>query len=236
MNAIKFTTFRQRKPAIKFARIYPNLRRFLSINLLVICLTGISIAQKIEETQVKKESDQPMHCHEESKAEPNNNPAKPKLTIPEVEVLTQDGKQVAFFKDLIKGKKVLINFIYTSCNLTCPMAGRNFSNLQKHIEKVGEDLVLISVSTDPAFDTPEILKKWGEKFGRHDGWTLVTGEEKKLKDLLIALTGSGPQRGLHTSLLILFDEKTGAWETTSSLRNPELLLDDMKKLGKTGTK
>jgi len=83
---------------------------------------------------------------------------------------------------------------------------------------------------------PEILKKWGEKFDRHVGWTLVTGEEKKLKNLLIALTGSGPQRGLHTSLLILFDEKTGAWDTTSSLRNPEPLLDDMKKLARIGTK
>jgi len=117
------------------------------------------------------------------------------------------------------------------------MAGRNFEKLQKSIaEDSGREVFLISVSTDPTIDTPQILKKWGEKYPRQDGWTLITGEESKMKPLLIALTGGGPQRGLHTSRLILFDEVSGTWDTSSSLMEPKFLLNELSKLRKPPAK
>lgn len=213
-----------------------SLIKFLHIALLCSCLNGIAEAQKQEGKQEKVTSGHSGHNHEESKvARKDNSPRK--LVIPDVEVLTQDGKPVKFFADLVKGKKVMINFIYTSCGLTCPMAGRNFDKLQRSIgEKLGKEVFLISVSTDPTIDTPLILKEWGEKFHRQNGWTLVTGEEHKIKPLLMALTGNGPQRGLHTSLLILFDEVSGGWDTTSSLMPPSRLIEDLSKLGKPPAK
>lgn len=209
------------------------INKFLQAVLLCCCLAGISEAQKQQEDKQEKAdpSCHSEHNQEESKTDWKENTSK--LVIPDVEVLTQDGKQVKFFTDLVKGKKVMINFIYTSCQLTCPIAGRNFAKLQEYLKKESEeDVFLISVSTDPTVDTPQILKKWSKKFGRRDGWTLVTGDESKMQELLMALTGSLPQRGLHSSLLILFNEANGAWEKGSSLVEPKLLLAGLNKLGK----
>lgn len=216
-----------------------SINKFLYIALICCCLAGIAEAQNRKDKQEKVDSSHSGHSHyghEESKAVREDDRAV-KLTIPDVEVLTQDGKQVKIYTDLIKDKKVMINFIYTSCGLTCPLAGRNFDKLQKFLGKdLGKKVFLISVSTDPAIDTPQILKEWGEKFNRQEGWTLVTGGESEMMQLLLALTGGSPQRGLHTSRLVLFDGETGAWDTTSSLVEPKLLLEDLSKLGKPPAK
>lgn len=213
-----------------------NLHKLLQLALLCCCLAGFAEAQKTESKQEKTSSGQTDHKHDETKLSQENNPTA-KLIIPDVEVLTQDGKQVKFYTDLVKGKKVLISFVFTSCRFTCPTVGRNFQKLQEQIGKdLGKDVFLITVSTDPTVDTPQILTKWGEKFNRRDGWTLVTGEETKMKQLLLTLIGStGQLEGEHTSLLILFDGVSGAWEATSSLIEPKILLDRLSKLGKTPT-
>ncbi len=46
--------------------------------------------------------------------------------FPDVEAMDQDGKPLHFYSDLIKGKKVIVNFIFTSCTYICPMQGASF--------------------------------------------------------------------------------------------------------------
>jgi protein SCO1/2 len=209
-----------------------NLLKFLHAALLLCCLAGLAEAQKTQETAG------PDHAGHKHAGIPPSSPdgeLVSKRVIPDVEVVTQDGKPVKFFTDLVKGKKVMISFIFTSCRLTCPGVGRNFQKLQEEIgEGLGKDIYLITVSTDPVVDTPQVLKTWSEKFHRRKGWTLVTGEKVKMDQLLLTLTGSARQNeGEHTSLLILYDGVTGAWKTNSSLLNPVMLLDELSSLGKT---
>lgn len=219
-----------------------SLCKLLNIFLVCFCLVTFATAQKTEEIPKKDNSEHAAHSEHSGHMQDNSEMAEQKdktakLVIPEIEVMTQDGKKVNFFKDLVKGKKVFISFVYTSCNLTCPMVGRNFEKLQNAVgENLGKDVFLISVSTDPETDTPQVLKKWSEKFNRQEGWTLVTGDKKEMENLLMTLTGSGPQRGLHTSFLIIFDEASGNWDTSSSLLSPKTLLNKLNKLGKTTTK
>ena len=209
-----------------------NLLEFLRAALLLCCLAGLAEAQKTQETAGPGHSG---HKHAETQSSSPAADLVSKRVIPDIEVLTQDGKTVKFFTDLVKGKKVMISFIFTSCRLTCPGVGRNFQKLQEEIgESLGKDIYLITVSTDPVVDTPKVLKTWSENFHRRKGWTLVTGEKAKMDELLLTLTGSARQReGEHTSLLLLYDGVTGAWKTDSSLLNPVMLLDELSTLGKT---
>ena len=88
-----------------------------------------------------------------------------KMDIPDVEVLDQDGNALHFYSDLIKGKTVAINFIFTNCTTICPPLGATFARVQKEMgDKVGKDVHFISISVDPLTDTPERLKAWGAKF------------------------------------------------------------------------
>ena len=135
------------------------------------------------------------------------------LYVPDVWVVTQDGKKVRFYSDLIKDKSVAIGFFFTSCTFVCTWHGELFSGFQKHLgSRLGKDIFLISVSMDPKTDTPARLRDWGARYGRRSGWTLVTGRTAEMNELLQSLTGNtvGPKE-THSSFLYIYNRKTGTW-------------------------
>lgn len=135
-----------------------------------------------------------------------------KARIPDLVLLNQDGQRVNFYSDLIKGKVVVINFFFTSCQFVCPMQGEAFSKLQCAFgTRLGKDVFLISITSDPLTDTPERLKAWGARFGAKPGWTLLTGDEKTIHNLLTLLTGSIPGRGEHTPIVLILNDEMGTW-------------------------
>jgi protein SCO1/2 len=151
-----------------------------------------------------------------------NGDAAAKPSIPDVEIVDQNGKAQRFYTDIVKGKAVIINFIFTSCTYVCPMQGANFARLQTALgERLGRDIFLVSVSTDPTVDTPERLKAWGARFGAKPGWTLVTGRKEEIDKLLVVLTGDEARRGEHSPFALVGDFGRGAWLRTYGLAEPE---------------
>ena len=144
--------------------------------------------------------------------------AKRKMVIPDVEVLDQDGKNIHFYSDLIKGKTVAINFIFTNCTTICPPLAATFSRVQRELgDKVGRDVHFISISVDPLTDTPERLKAWGAKFKAGAGWTFVTGDKQEIDKLLNALGASVARREDHSPAVIVGNDAKGVWTRTYGL-------------------
>ena len=128
-------------------------------------------------------------------------------TIPDIHVITQDGKAVNFYSDLVKGKVVAVNFVFTSCTTVCPPLGAIFGKLQGQ----SADAQLISVSIDPEVDTPARLKAWSQKFGAKPGWTLVTGKKDDITRLLKAMNAYSPDYVNHQPVTLLGNDATGTW-------------------------
>ena len=147
-----------------------------------------------------------------------------KMVIPEVEVLDQNGNALHFYSDLIKGKTVAINFIFTNCTTICPPLAATFARVQKEMgDKVGRDVHFISISVDPLTDTPERLKAWGAKFKAGPGWTFVTGNKEQIDKLLYALGASVSRREDHSPTVIVGNDVKGVWTRTYGLaRTTEL--------------
>src|SRR5436190_17155902 len=83
--------------------------------------------------------------------------------FPNIELTTHEQKHVHFFDDLVKGKVVMINFIYTSCPDSCPLETARLAEVQDILgERVGRDVFMYSISIDPARDTPEKLAQYAE--------------------------------------------------------------------------
>ena len=103
--------------------------------------------------------------------------------FPNVPLTTQDGKTVRFYDDLLKGKSVAINVIFTTCTDVCPLETANLVQLTKLLgDRVGKDVRLYSISIDPKRDTPEVLKAYAEKFGAGGpGWLFLTGKAEDIK-------------------------------------------------------
>jgi cytochrome oxidase Cu insertion factor (SCO1/SenC/PrrC family) len=140
------------------------------------------------------------------------------LNIPDVEVLDQDGQVRHFYSDLVKGKTVAVNFIFTNCTTICPPLGATFARVQRELgEKVGKDVYFISVSVDPLTDTPERLKAWGAKFKAGPGWTFVTGNKEEIDRLLRALGATAARREDHTPSVIIGNDEKDIWTRTYGL-------------------
>ena len=148
----------------------------------------------------------------------NNAAGSTRMVIPEVDVLDQNGNALHFYSDLIKGKTVAINFIFTNCTTICPPLAATFARVQKEMgDKVGKDVHFISISVDPLTDTPERLKAWGAKFKAGAGWTFVTGNKEQIDKLLYALGASVSRREDHSPTVIVGNDLKGVWTRTYGL-------------------
>jgi protein SCO1/2 len=151
--------------------------------------------------------------------------AASKMAIPDVELLDQDGRTVHFYTDLVKGKVVAVNFIFTTCTTICPPLGATFARVQRELgARAGRDVHLISISVDPATDTPERLKAWGAKFHAAEGWTFVTGRKPQVDELLRALGAATASPSDHTPTVLVGNDAAGQWTRAYGLARPTVLI------------
>jgi len=151
--------------------------------------------------------------------------------FPDTALADQEGRPIHFYSDLVRGRVVAINFIFTHCTTICPPLGANFAKLRKLLgARAGHEVELISVSVDPANDTPARLKAWAEKFGHGPGWTLVTGDRDEVATLLKALGVYSPDPGSHSPLVLLGNDATGRWTRAHGLLPPTQLAEMLRGL------
>src|SRR5689334_10295388 len=74
--------------------------------------------------------------------------------FPNVALITQDNKPVKFYDDLLKGKKVAIYLMYTTCKYACPLETARLAQVQRYLgDRVGKEIFFYSISIDPKHDT-----------------------------------------------------------------------------------
>jgi protein SCO1/2 len=146
--------------------------------------------------------------------------------FPNVPLITQDGTTVRFYDDLLRGKAVAINAIYTTCKDECPLETAKLVQLTRLLgDRVGKDIFFYSISIDPTRDTPEVLKAYAQKFGA--GWPFLTGKPEDVtlvvKKLGLLRTRDAETRDGHGAILMLGDEPRGQWMRNSAVDNPRFL-------------
>jgi protein SCO1 len=157
-----------------------------------------------------------------------------KVNLPDVVIQDQTGQSRRFVRDLVAGRSVAVNFIFTSCTSICSPLSATFKALQTEMAarraELGGDVHLISISVDPLTDTPEALRQFGAKFEAGPGWTFVTGSRKSIDALLQAFgVGSGDPND-HTPMVFLGHEPSKRWARTYGLASPQSLADRLISL------
>jgi protein SCO1/2 len=148
--------------------------------------------------------------------------------FPNVTLTTQDGATVHFYDDLIKGKIVAINLIYTTCTFACPLETARLAQVQRVLgDRMGRDVFFYSITIDPEHDTPTVLKDYAAKFHAGPGWLFLTGKQADI-DLISKKIGlySAPNPANpdgHTPNLLVGNEATGQWMRNSGVDNPKFL-------------
>ena len=153
--------------------------------------------------------------------------------FPNVQLTTQDGAKVRFYDDLLKGKSVAIDLIYTDCKDECPLETARLVQVQKLLgDRIGKDLFFYSITIDPKHDTPEVLKDYADKFHAGPGWLFLTGDENDIhligRKLGLPYDLDATSADGHGPMLMLGDEPSGQWMQRSAEDNPRFMASSMR--------
>jgi cytochrome oxidase Cu insertion factor (SCO1/SenC/PrrC family)/cytochrome c2 len=144
--------------------------------------------------------------------------------FPNLPVVTQDGKTVRFYDDLIKGKIVVISFIFTSCTDFCPLTTARMLQVEDKLgDLVGRDIFFYSITVDPENDTPEKLKEYAEAYSTGPGWRFVTGKPEDIRSILSKLGERRRKLTDHRNDIVIGNDATGEWSKDSLFGNLDRL-------------
>lgn len=143
----------------------------------------------------------------------------------DTELVDQSGTPRRFYSDLIRGRKVLINFAFTSCKGVCPTMTANLAKVQKLLGKrAGAEVTILTITVDPVNDTPAALKRYAEQFKAGPGWYFLTGVPENVSAVLKRLGGLAPRPEEHSAVLLIGDAATGYWVKTAAVEQPESIV------------
>lgn len=167
--------------------------------------------------------------------------------VPDIDLVDQDGESISVSD--YRGRPLLFTFIYTRCPLPdfCPRMSLNFERVFRGVEaNPGQfgDVQLLSISVDPAYDTPEVLREYGVKYledqapAGFERWRFATTDAPQLKTIA-EFTGLRfmPESGeiIHSLRTVIVDaEGRVAKVYVGNTWQPELLLDDLEALSADG--
>jgi protein SCO1/2 len=98
-------------------------------------------------------------------------------------VLTNQNGQMVSQVDL-QGKFLVVDFLLTSCSLTCPVVNRHLAEIQQ-LTTNQPDVRLVSLTVDPRDDTVPVLAEYARRFGADPGrWLMLTGDKTELYHLI----------------------------------------------------
>ena len=128
-------------------------------------------------------------------------------------LLTQEGKTVRFYSDVLKDRVVVISFFFTRCQTACPLLTQKLLQVKRELgERFGKEVQFLSISVDPAFDTPQQLKKFAHRHqAETEGWTFLTGSKEDVDQVLGRLGQTVGEIEDHTTLFIAGNVRSRHW-------------------------
>lgn len=151
------------------------------------------------------------------------NPAKDYFT--DVVLVNQDGEEMRLYSDLLQGKVVVIDTMFTTCSSVCPMTAKTYQGIQDWMgERLGKDAHLISITVDPENDTPEKLRAYALGLGARPGWYFLTGKKENVEFALKKLGQFVESKEAHSTVFLVGNEPTGLWKKAMGLADIQQLL------------
>ena len=140
-------------------------------------------------------------------AKPKRDPQK---YFTDTELYTQDGRKVRFYTDVLKGRTVVMNTIYTHCSDACPLITQSMNAVRAKLGPAfGKDIVFVTLSTDPTRDTPQLMKQYAAKQSADvPGWTFLTGKKADVERVLKRIGQWSDVAESHSTQLIAWNFKT----------------------------
>jgi len=159
--------------------------------------------------------------------------AAARVTLAEAALLDQDGRRLRFPADVLGDRIVVMDFVFTTCTTICPILSAKLARLQERLgPRAGAEVRLVSVSIDPARDTPARLKAFGARFQAGPAWTWLTGEVGEVERVLKGLGAFTPAFNEHAPMMLVGDGRTGRFLRLNGFPDADRLLAAVDELSR----
>jgi protein SCO1/2 len=157
------------------------------------------------------------------------------VTLYDAQLVDSDGQAVRLKSEAIDNRIVIVDFIYTSCTTICPITSAIFGDVQERLierlgEQFGRDVELVSLTVDPATDTPERLKDYAGNFGSPTGWLWLTGDKPKVDKVLAGFGAYAADFTRHAGAIVVGDARSGDWTRFYGVPNPPDIVARVEQL------
>ena len=175
-----------------------------------------------------------------AQAGPTNDAAaeeKARKFFTDLEVVDQNGRKLRFYSDVLKGRVVLINFIFTNCPDACPMVTHKLMQVRNMmVPAIKDDVWFISISVDPERDTPQAMKEFATKQGVDESrWLFLTGDKKNLEFIVKRLGQYTQEVEAHSTLMLAGNDRTRHWTRVMPMVPPEGVAQQLRALAEEKT-
>jgi protein SCO1 len=145
-------------------------------------------------------------------------------------VQTHTGKKMRFYDDVVRGKVVVFNMMYSVCTGICPGNTANLLQVQEALgSRLGKDIFMYSMTLQPQFDTPTALQDYVKRYSIKPGWAFLTGQPKEMEVIRrkLGFYNDDPRidgdLNNHTGMVRAGNESLDRWFMMPSLSRPKLL-------------
>lgn len=154
-----------------------------------------------------------------------------RVTLPNVVLRDAQDKPFPLRAERFKGKVVVVDFIFTTCTTICPVLSDVMANVQRELgAQVGKDVVLVSISVDPANDTPAVMRAYAKSKGAGKDWYWLTGSSGDIARVLRAFGLSAGRPNSHPPLLMVGDPGRNRWQRWVGIPKPVMVVDSVKSM------
>jgi protein SCO1/2 len=152
--------------------------------------------------------------------------------MPKVSLTRQDGSVAWFPEEVDDGWALMVSFFSTSCTKSCRLNSRILSELQNRLGSEMERVRFLSISTDPANDSPKRLQEYAEGLKAHRHWQFYTGSPEATAALQKAFRVDAPHRAGHVPVTFLRGAPCYKWVRLDGFVRPALLEREFRGLAK----
>ena len=202
------------------------MMKFLRNILMILCAGGLA-APAVGLAEIVSQAGPTSEAAAEEKA---------RKYFTDLEVIDQNGRKLRFYSDVLKGRVVLINFIFTNCPDACPMVTHKLMQVRNMmVPAIKDDVWFISVSVDPERDTPEAMKEFAQKQGVDESrWLFLTGDKKNLEFIVKRLGQYTQEVEAHSTLMLAGNDRTRHWTRVMPMVPPEGVAQQLRALAEEG--
>ncbi len=149
---------------------------------------------------------------------------------PGVSVLDRNGDSLRFLDLMASESPLVLNFIFTSCTTICPVLSATFSQAQSALQNQPRPPLMVSLSIDPDYDTPERLKAYARNFHAGSDWMFLTGGKSAMLEIQKSFDAYRGDILNHVPLTFLRASPDATWVRLEGFTSSRQLVQEYESL------